>query len=586
MGTPMKSVLVANRGEIAVRIIRTLREMGLRSIAAYSDADADALFVYEADDAYRLGPAPASESYLNVAAILSVCRQAGADAVHPGYGFLSENAAFAEAVRAEGLTFIGPPTDAIRQMGDKVEARKVVSRLGVPLVPGSATPVQSLAEARRIADEIGYPVAIKAAGGGGGRGIRVVHALADLEDNLEGARREADAYFKNSDVYLERYFLNPRHVEIQIVGDTRGTIVHLGERECSVQRRHQKLIEETPSVAVNRELRARMGEAAIQAARSVDYFSAGTVEFLLTEDGDFYFLEMNTRLQVEHPVTEMVSGVDLVREMVVVASGEPLSVSGSMLEPNGHAIEVRINAEDPVNGFRPTPGPVTRYLPPGGPAVRVDSGVYAGYEIPAQYDSLVAKQIAWGPSRDRAIASLLRALQEFRIEGPATTIPFARAILQSQDFQRGTVSTSWLESHLAELLAVSVTEPSPLPGSPQSIDRANQRRFEVEVNGKRFSVSLAGVETPSVTEGKRERAKRVDRSTRPDGNAVVSPMHGTVVTLRKAVGDAVEQGDSVAIVEAMKMENEVPAHRSGTIASLAVKPGDTVEVDQAIATIE
>jgi len=574
-------VLIANRGEIALRIIRTLRDMGITSIAVFSEADRDALFVQEADEAYYLGPAPAASSYLNIPAVIDVARQSGAEAIHPGYGFLSENAAFARAVEEAGMTFIGPSPEAIRVMGDKVEARQRVQELGVPVVPGTDGPVQSVEQALAFAAEAGYPLAVKAAGGGGGRGIRVVERPEDMAESLDRARREAEAYFKNSDVYLERYFPNPRHVEIQVLGDRNGHLVHLGERDCSVQRRHQKIIEETPSPAVDRALRRRMGEMALQAARSVDYSSAGTVEFLLTEGGDFYFLEMNTRIQVEHPITERVTGVDLIREMILAAAGENITVTENVLEPNGHAIEMRINAENPAAGFRPTPSPITSYREPGGIGVRIDSGVYAGYVIPQDYDSLVAKLIVWGPDREAARRRALRALREFEIKGPATTIPFHEAILTDLVFVAGDVRTTYVERVLPE---IESRMPAVDPALPAPESRGAEREFDVEVNRKMFRVKVA--ERGAAPAARQTRTPRTSsrRNTTPGGD-VVSPIHGTLLSSKVQPGEQVEEGQTVFIIEAMKMENEIPAPRAGTLAEVLVQIGDTVEAGQTLATI-
>ncbi len=577
-----EKVMIANRGEIAVRIIRTLRDMGIRSVAAYSDADRNALFVLEADEAYRLGPAPAAESYLNTDALLSVALQSGAQAIHPGYGFLSENAGFAEAVGASGLVFIGPSSAAIRLMGDKVEARRLARSLGVPVVPGTPGPVIDAAQAREFATAVGYPVAVKAAGGGGGRGIRVVRDAGEMAEALEAARREAQTYFHNPEVYLERYYPDPRHVEFQVLGDRLGHLVHLGERDCSVQRRHQKLIEETPSPAVDRELRERMGAMALKVAGSVDYSSAGTVEFLLTRQGEFYFLEMNTRIQVEHPVTERVTGVDLIREMVLAAAGEPITVQENILNPNGHAIEVRINAENPAQGFRPTPSVITRYLEPGGIGIRMDSGVYQGFEIPQAYDSLMAKLIAWGPDRDSARRRTIRALEGFRIEGPSTTIPFAEAVLESDAFVEGTLGTTFVGEHVDELTARSTGSPAILPVAEPS--RREERAFEVEVNRKLFRVRVTELGGPQ--QGKRETRKKSFRSPSVDENAVISPMHGTIISVMRGPEDAVSVGDVLFVIEAMKMENEVTAQRAGTLRQIDVEVGQTVEMDQRLATIE
>lgn len=576
-----RSVLIANRGEIALRIIRTLREMGLESIAAYSDADRDAPFVWEADRAYRLGPPPAGESYLSVDALLAVARQSGAEAIHPGYGFLAENPNFARAVAEAGMTFIGPSPDAMRLMGDKVEARRTVGALGVPLVPGTSGPVRDLHEARAFGEFAGYPVAVKAAGGGGGRGIRVVQGPDEMENALEGARREALTYFKNPEVYLERYFADPRHIEIQVLGDTQGSLVHLGERDCSVQRRHQKLIEETPSPAVGRELRGRLGEAALRAASSVQYTSAGTVEFLLTREDEFYFLEMNTRIQVEHPVTEQVTGIDLIREMVSIAAGERLSLPQSVLDPYGHSIEVRINAEDPAAGFRPTPVRIRRYYPAGGIGIRVDSGVDVGFTIPQNYDSMMAKLIVWGPDREHARLRMLRALGEFQVEGPASTIPFARAVLSDPIFASGDVGTTFVEQNLDRLL--ESVPPYAVQDDLTSGGRGEERRFDVEVNRRRFEVKIAELDRPD--ESPRPARPRSRSAATPKGTELVSPMHGTVVSVLKSEGDTVQQGDTVIVVEAMKMENEIAAHRAGTVTSLGVATGDTVETGQVVAAI-
>lgn len=579
-------VLIANRGEIALRIIRTLREMEITSIAVFSQADREARFVAEADEAYFLGPAPAAESYLNVDAILSVAESARADAIHPGYGFLAENSGFAEAVEAAGITFIGPSPEAIRLMGDKIEARRAAAKMGVPVVPGTPGPVESVEEALAFADAAGYPIAVKASGGGGGRGIRIVHARDEMAQALERAGREAQAYFKNPEVYLERYFPGPHHVEIQVLGDKLGCLVHLGERDCSVQRRHQKIIEETPSPVVDADLRAAMGEAALRVAGSVNYSSAGTVEFLVTQERAFYFLEMNTRIQVEHPITERVTGVDLIREMILAAAGEPITVRENVRSLNGHAIEIRLNAEDPLHGFTPTPTEITAYREPGGIGIRLDSGVYQGYVIPQEYDSLVAKLISWAPTREQARRRSLRALGEYVIEGPASTIPFAQAVLQTPAFVDGKITTTYVEEHLPELEEAMRGLSPPARGTavPSGAGRGQERTFEVEVNRKLFRVRMAEMRTENREKRSGTRAAR--GSAVPRANDVVSPMHGTVIGLKHQVGDQVQEGETLFVVEAMKMENEVSAHRAGTIQSISVAQGDTVESGQIMATIE
>ncbi|SIS63102.1 acetyl-CoA carboxylase biotin carboxylase subunit [Alicyclobacillus vulcanalis] len=442
-----KRVLVANRGEIAVRVIRACRELGIETVAVYSTADRDALHVRMADEAYCIGPAPAKMSYLNIPSVMSVATLCGVDAVHPGYGFLSENSDFAEACEACGITFIGPSPRAIELMGDKSTAKMTMRRAGVPTVPGSEGLVESLEEALAIANAIGYPLIIKATAGGGGRGIRVVRDELELRKAYDQARREAEASFGNPGIYIEKYIERMRHVEIQVLADRHGNVIHLGERDCSVQRRLQKLVEESPCPVMTEEKRQEMGEAAVRAARAVDYVGAGTVEFIYTPDGDFYFMEMNTRIQVEHPVTEWVTGVDLVREMILAAAGEPLSVRQEDVVLRGHAIECRINAEDPFRQFAPSPGTIRSYLAPSGPGVRVDSACYPGYTIPPYYDSMVAKLIVWAPTREQAIARMLSALSEYEIEGVQTTIPFHVALLQNERFRKGDVTTRFLEEN-------------------------------------------------------------------------------------------------------------------------------------------
>lgn len=442
-----KKILVANRGEIAVRIIRACRELGIETVAVYSEADRDSLHVKMADEAYCIGPPSLKESYLNLTNLMSVATLTEADAIHPGYGFLSENADFAEICRECNITFIGPPPEAIQLMGDKAAARKTMRQAGVPIVPGSEGLVESEEEAIMVAEEIGYPVLIKATAGGGGRGIRVVRTKEELVKNFLITKNEAEAAFGHPGIYIEKYIEDFRHVEIQVMADQYGHIVHLGERDCTIQRRLQKLIEEAPSPALTPEKREEMGKAAVQAARAVNYVGAGTVEFIYDRDGNFYFMEMNTRIQVEHPVTELVTGIDLVKEQITVASGQPLSFTQEDVHVNGWAIECRINAEDPDRNFRPSPGQIEIYLPPGGPGVRVDSSVYSGYSISPHYDSMIAKLIVWGRSREEAIQRMQRALDEFVIEGIDTTIPFHRRVLNHEAFIKGDFNTRFLENY-------------------------------------------------------------------------------------------------------------------------------------------
>ncbi|MGI8826927.1 MAG: acetyl/propionyl/methylcrotonyl-CoA carboxylase subunit alpha [Chloroflexota bacterium] len=584
-----KRVLVANRGEIAVRIMRTLREMGIVSIAAFSDVDSDALFVQEADEAYRLGPAPAAESYLNVQALVRVARESRSGAVHPGYGFLAENADFADAVEGAGMTFIGPSPASMRAIGDKVRARRLARSLDVPLVPGTEDATTSLDAALAFADRHGYPLAVKASGGGGGRGIRVVQSSEGMRDALEGAEREARSYFKNPDVYLERYFPHPRHVEIQVLGDRHGHLIHLGERECSIQRRRQKLIEEAPCPAFDTATRERVGEMALRMARAAQYWSAGTVEFLMTQEGDVYFLEMNTRIQVEHPVTELVADCDLIREMVLIAAGETLTEMDSLASPRGHAFEIRINAEDPTDGFRPTPAAILRYREPGGIGTRVDSGVYQGYSIPSSYDSLMSKVVVWAPDRERARQRALRALHEYVIEGPSTTIGFARAILEHPAFMRGEAATTFVEENLAQLVASAGTSRAVLADSSSEtrVARGESRRFEVEVNRRFFSVQVAEVtEKRPASAGAGPGAPLARMARRNSDPDLLSPMHGTVVGIKKAQGERVNAGETLFVIEAMKMENEVAAQRTGTLTRVDAHLGETVESGETLARIE
>ncbi|MCQ6280892.1 acetyl-CoA carboxylase biotin carboxylase subunit [Bacillus sp. EB600] len=442
-----KKVLIANRGEIAVRVIRACREMGIHTVAVYSEADKESLHVKMADEAYCIGPTASKDSYLNMTNLISAALLSNADAIHPGYGFLAENADFAEFCTECNITFIGPAAEAINKMGEKAVARDTMKQAGVPTVPGTEGLVEDLEEAVKVANGIGYPVIVKATAGGGGKGMRVANDETELRKAIRQAQKEAETAFGNSGVYIEKYLEEPRHVEIQIIADKMGNVVYLGERDCSIQRRHQKLVEEAPSPALNQELREQMGNAAVAAAKSVNYHGAGTVEFLLDKHGQFFFMEMNTRIQVEHPVTEMITGVDLIREQITVAAGYPLSFQQSDIRINGWALECRINAENPAKNFMPSPGKVEMYLPPGGYGVRVDSAVYPGYQISPFYDSMVAKIIVWGKDRNEAIQRMKRALSEFEISGIKTTIPFHLQLLEHEAFVNGDFNTKFLELH-------------------------------------------------------------------------------------------------------------------------------------------
>ncbi|HZT93051.1 MAG TPA: acetyl-CoA carboxylase biotin carboxylase subunit [Gaiellaceae bacterium] len=587
-------VLVANRGEIAIRVFRTLRELGIGTVGVYSEGDRGALHVAYADEAFLLGPTPAAESYLAIDRILDAAERAGAQAVHPGYGFLAENAAFARAVEEAGIVWIGPPAAAIELMGSKTAARTAMQEAGVPIIPGTTDPVGSIEELLALGEEFGYPLLIKAAAGGGGKGMEEVHDPAQAEQAFERARRQGQSYFANPDVYVEKLIVDPRHVEVQVLADSHGNVIHLGERDCTIQRRHQKLIEETPSPAVDEELRRRIGAIGVEAARACGYRSAGTIEGLLTSDGDYFFMEMNTRIQVEHTVTEMVTGLDLVREQILVALGEPLSVRQEDVELRGHAIECRINAEDAAQGFLPAPAPVTGYREPAGPGVRVDSGVAAGYEVSGAYDPMVAKLIVHGVDREHARRRMLRALDEFWIEGPTTLIGFHKALLSHPCFVagetcHGVVESEGLAARAAELDgAVPVAAPSNslLQGATGSV-RTTERVRTVEVDGRRFEVRLSEPEPEwrALARRRRERVRQGGAGA-VGGEAVVSPMQGTVLAVPVADGDEVEPGQVICIVEAMKMENEVHAHRAGTVRDLSVEPGQPVTTGQVVCLIQ
>ncbi|HEU5083826.1 MAG TPA: acetyl-CoA carboxylase biotin carboxylase subunit [Acidimicrobiales bacterium] len=584
-------VLIANRGEIAVRVIRACKELGVTSVAVYSDLDRDSLHVRLADEAYALGGTTAAESYLNTEAILDAIRQSGAEAVHPGYGFFSENTDFARAITEMGVTFIGPPPEAIEVMGDKVSSRIAAQEAGVAGVPGTTEFLQSGDEVVAFGDEHGWPVAIKAAYGGGGRGMRVVQSADEAHAALESAQSEALKGFGRSECYVERYLTWPRHVEMQIIADTHGNTVWVGERDCSAQRRHQKLVEESPAPNFPDEIRQAMGQAAVAVAEACGYVNAGTVEFLY-QDGEFYFLEMNTRLQVEHPVTELVSGIDLVVEQLRVAAGEPLSFSQDDIDLRGHAIEVRVNAEDPAEGrFIPSPGPIGKLVPPQGNGVRWDGGYDSGDEVSQYYDNLIGKLIVWAGDRDAAIARMLRCLDEFVLEGPATTIPAAEAILAHADFKAGEHSTKWVEDRL-DLTGVTG---SPAPAGDDEVEKI-ERNVDVEVNGKRFAVKLfvpadqvavaaagGGGSLPKA----RKRTKGTSGAAPTAGSGKIAvPMQGTIVKLNVAVGDEVTEGQVLCVLEAMKMENNIAADKAGTIAEVNIEEGSSVGSGDIIIVID
>jgi acetyl-CoA/propionyl-CoA carboxylase biotin carboxyl carrier protein len=573
---PFSKVLVANRGEIAVRVFRTLRELGIGTVAVYSQPDRSRLHVALADEAYLVGPGPAAESYLRGDRIVEAALRAGAEAIHPGYGFLAENAAFARQVLEAGLIWIGPPPEAIAAMGSKIAARERMRASGVPIVPGTTEPAESVEAVAAAAREIGYPIAIKASAGGGGKGLKIVREEAGLERAFESATREGEAYFADAAVYVERYLEDPRHVEVQVLADDHGTVVHLGERDCTIQRRHQKLVEETPSPAVDDALRDRIGRIAVEAARAVGYRSAGTIEGLLAPDGAYYFLEMNTRVQVEHTVTELVTGIDIVREQVLIAAGAPLSFAQEDVVLRGHAIECRINAEDVTRGFLPSPGVVSAYREPGGIGVRVDSGVRAGDEISDLYDPMIAKLVVHDVDRERARRRMLRALEEFEIAGPKTLLGFHRALLETPCFAAGETCSGVVESAELATRAQELDDERAL--SPVVDGRAlvtRERVLAVELDGRRHEVRVHVPEPPwsELARRHRERAKGLTGSA---SGAVVSPMQGTVLQVAVADGDEVSAGDLICVVEAMKMENEIVAHGAGVVSELAVAPGQAV----------
>jgi len=591
----LSKILIANRGEIAVRVIRACKELGIATVAVYSELDRDALHVRLADEAYALGGQTAAESYLNTDKILEIIERSGADGVHPGYGFFSENTDFARAITDRGVTFIGPPPESIEVMGDKVSSRIAAQEVGVSGVPGTTEFLASGDEVMAFGNEFGWPVAIKAAYGGGGRGMRVVHSADEAHAALASAQSEALKGFGRDECYVERFLVKPRHVEMQIIGDQHGNCVWVGERDCSVQRRHQKLIEESPAPNFPNEIRQAMGQAAVKVAKACGYYNAGTVEFLY-EDGEFYFLEMNTRLQVEHPVTEMVSGIDLVREQIRVASGEPLSFTQDEIELRGWAIEVRVNAENPAGGaFLPAPGRIDKLVAPQGFGTRWDGGYESGDEVSQYYDNLVGKLIVWGSDRATAIGRMKRAINEFVIDGIDTTLPAQLVILDHPDFVAGEHSTNWVESDALDLTGVTgrLTGADPEPEGDDAEAKV-RRDVDVEVNGKRFSVAMwvpesAMVASPSSGGGVAAKPRTRRAATSGGGAAgtgsIAAPMQGTIVKVDVAVGDEVTAGQVVCVLEAMKMENNVATDVAGTVAEVKVEAGQAVGAGDVVVVV-
>jgi len=612
-------VLVANRGEIAVRVMRACRDLGVRTVAVYSDADRHAGHVRMADEAYNVGPARAAESYLDHEAVLEAGRKADADAVHPGYGFLAENAEFARTVEESELVWIGPSADAMERLGEKTKARSLMQEADVPVVPGTTEPVASADAVKQVAAEYGYPVAIKAEGGGGGRGLKVVRSAEEVESQFETAKREGEAYFDNASVYVEKYLEAPRHVEVQILADEHGNVRHLGERDCSLQRRHQKVIEEAPSPALDADLRERIGDAARRGVREADYTNAGTVEFLVedTDEGrNFYFMEVNTRIQVEHTVTEEVTGIDIVKWQLRVAAGEEIGFAQESVSIDGHAIEFRINAENAAADFAPATGTLDTYDPPGGVGVRIDDAVRQADEIGGDYDSMIAKLIVDASDREECLARSERALSEFEIEGFRTIIPFHRLMVTDETFRAGEHTTKYLDEQLdrgridrAVEKWGGAAENAAADGEGDDPDGATtEREFTVEVNGKRFEVALeergapqglaadvASGDAPSTADrGRQATRSRPDEATEGDdgaeiegdGERITAEMQGTILSVDVAEGDEVAAGDVVCVLEAMKMENDIVAERGGTVAEVLVAEGDSVDMDETLVILE
>ncbi|MHB9286476.1 acetyl/propionyl/methylcrotonyl-CoA carboxylase subunit alpha [Halobacteriales archaeon Cl-PHB] len=586
-----EKLLVANRGEIAVRVMAACEELGVDTVAVYSDADRKAGHVEYADEAYNVGPAPAADSYLDGETIVETAERAGADAIHPGYGFLAENADFARRVEAaEGITWVGPPSDAMAQLGEKTKARAVMQQAEVPIVPGTTDPVADADEVRELGEEFGYPLAIKAEGGGGGRGMKIVHDAEEVEDALESARREGEAYFDNDSVYVEKYLEAPKHIEVQVLADQHGNVRHLGERDCSLQRRHQKVIEEAPSPALSDDLREQIGEAARRGVAEAGYTNAGTVEFLV-EDGEFYFMEVNTRIQVEHTVTEEVTGIDVVRWQIRVAAGEELGFDQDAVAIDGHAVEYRINAENPAEDFAPTPGPLSTYEPPSSIGIRLDHAVSQGDQISGDYDSMIAKLIVRGPDREQCLTRSERALEHFAVEGLQTTIPFHRLMLEDETFLAGEHTTKYLDSELGDAALSDAVER--WGASQEASDGAatDTQTLTVEVDGKRFDVVVEdGLEQVSASQ-----SGSAGESSGDSGGgggqalasgAVTAEMQGTVLSVAVAEGDEVAAGDVVCVLEAMKMENDVVAPSGGTVTSVPVEAGDSVDMGDPLIVLE
>ncbi len=585
-----QKVLIANRGEIAIRVARTLKEMGVGSVAVYSEIDRDAPHVREADEAFLIGPAVPAESYLNIEKIIATAKEAGAEGIHPGYGFLAENAEMARACDEAGITWIGPPPEAIEAMGSKTKAREIMEQAGVPIVPGSTEVAKDLEEAKRQAEEAGYPVACKAAGGGGGKGFRVAMTPDDLAEAFEGSAREGEKFFSDDRVYIERYLEDPRHVEVQVLADGHGNVIHLGERDCSVQRRHQKVIEEAPGPHVDAEMRERIGKIATDAAAAVGYRGAGTIEGMQVGD-EYFFLEMNTRVQVEHCVTEMVSGIDIVREQILVAAGEPLSVSQEDVDLRGWAIECRINAEAAHKKFAPAPGAITTYREPAGPGVRVDSGVEAGSEVTPMYDPMVAKLIVWDVDREHATRRMLRALDEYEVGGLTTLIPFHKALLATEQWRKGETCRDLMEDR--EWLKTTAPADAAAPAETEDGAELVARDYKVEVSGKLFDVKVigeaaAGGAAAPAAGGKKppKRERKAGGGGGASSEALPAPLQGTVFKVAVEKGAEVAEGDLICVIEAMKMENEIVAHRAGKVEELKIAEGDSVSSGDVLAVIK